>query len=287
MVYFLREESLLNIFDISNPAFEDNFHSNGQIFWYASDFVKWLGYADFTPTMPPINKAMSVCLSLPTIITADHFREEVRIIDNKKMKDFKLSRFACYLIAMNSDIKKESVAKAQAYFAAFTAQIQEYIKSQEDIERIPLRKEISEHEKILSSTAKKAGVELYSHFANKGYLGLYNMPIHKLKELKNIPDNETPLNYMGSEELGANIFRITQTNAKIKRENIRGQGALETAAHQVGRTVREAIKKNGGTMPEDIPPEVHVKKIKSDLNKTSKLFGRNDKKKIGKKDDKD
>jgi len=171
-------------FDIANPEFEDSFHTNGQIYCYASEFVKWLGYNDYSPTMPPINKAMSVCLSLPSIITVDHFREEVRIIDGKPIKDFKMSRFACYLVAMNSDIKKESVAKAQAYFAAFTAQINEYIKTQNDIERVPLRKEISEHEKSLFATAKQSGVEQFAFFNNKGYMGLYNMPINKLREIK-------------------------------------------------------------------------------------------------------
>jgi DNA-damage-inducible protein D len=270
-------------FDISNPAFEDSFHTNGQIFWYASEFVKRLGYNEYSPTMSPINKAMSVCLSLPSIVTADHFREEVRTIDGKPIKDFKMSRFACYLVAMNSDIKKEAVVKAQAYFAAFTAQIHEYIKTQNDIERVPLRKEISEHEKSLSATAKLYGVVQYAYFANKGYMGLYNMPIHKLRELKNIPDGETPLNYMGAEELGANIFRITQTDAKIKREGLHGQNALETAAYHVGKAVRNAIAETGGTMPEDLPPEVHIKKIESDLKKTSKAFGKEDKKKIEKK----
>jgi len=267
-------------FDIDNPEFEDSFHTNGQIFWYASEFVKRLGYNDYSPTMPPINKAMSVCLSLPSVVTLDHFREEVRVIDGKPIKDFKMSRFACYLVAMNSDIKKEAVANAQAYFAAFTASIHEYIKNQNDIERVPLRKEISEHEKSLFATAKQSGVEQYAFFVNKGYMGLYNMPIHKLRERKNIPDGETPLDYMGAEELGANIFRITQTNAKIRRENLKGQSALENAALNVGKTVREAIIKTGGTMPEDLPSEVNIKKIKSDLNKTSKVFGKEDKKKI-------
>jgi len=270
-------------FDIDNPAFEDSFHTNGQIFWYASEFVKKLGYNDYSPTMPPINKAMSVCLSLPSIVTLEHFREEVRVIDGRPMKDFKLSRFACYLVAMNSDVKKEAVANAQAYFAAFTAQIHEYIKTQNDIERVPLRKEISEHEKSLFATAQQSGIEQYAFFNNKGYMGLYNMPINKLRERKYIPDGETPLNYMGAEELGANIFRITQTNAKIKRENLHGQNALENAAFSVGKTVREAIKKTGGTMPEDLPTEVHIDKIKSDLKKTSKVFGKEDKKKIEKK----
>jgi DNA-damage-inducible protein D len=247
-------------FDITNPEFEDSFHANGQIFWYASEFIKRLGYNDYSPTMSSINKAMSVCLGLPSIVTVEHFREEVRMIDGRPVKDFKISRFACYLVAMNSDIRKEAVAKAQAYFAAFTAQIHEYIKTQNDIERVPLRKEISEHEKSLFATAKQSGVEQYAYFANKGYMGLYNMPIHRLRELKNIPDTESPLNYMGAEELGANIFRITQTNAKIKRENLRGQNALENAAHHVGKAVREAIVKTGGTLPEDLPAEVHIKK---------------------------
>jgi DNA-damage-inducible protein D len=267
-------------FDVEHPTFEDFYHENGQIYWYASDFIHWLGYKEYAPTMPPINKAMSVCLSIPTIITVDHFREEVRQLDGKPIKDFKLSRFACYLVSMNADIKKSQVAKAQAYFAAFTASIQEYVRSHEDIERVPLRKDISEREKALFSTAKQAGVERYDYFANKGYMGLYNMSINRIRELKGVPEGETPLEYMGAEELGANIFRITQTNAKIKRENIRGQNNLEQAALQVGQTVRKAIQETGGTMPEDLPAEVHVKRIKSDLKKTSKELDKADKKLI-------
>ena len=251
-------------FSLDNPTFEENFHSNGQVYWYASEFIHWLGYKEYSPTMPPINKAMSVCISIPTIITADHFREEVRFLDGKNIKDFKLSRFACYLVSMNADIKKPQVAKAQAYFVAFAAAVQEYIRTSEDIERVPLRKEISQWEKSLSSTAKQAGVERYDYFSNKGYMGLYNMPIHRIRELKGVPSNDTPLNYMGSEELAANIFRITQTNAKIKRENIRCQAKLEEAAQMVGRTVRNAIKEAGGTMPEDLPLKSML--IKSNLN---------------------
>jgi DNA-damage-inducible protein D len=272
-----------SLFDITKPVFEESYHSNGQIYWYASDFVRWLGYKEYSPSMVPINKAISVCMST-NLATADHFREEWRVIGEKRMKDYKLSRFACYLIAMNSDIKKAPVARAQAYFAAFTAQIHEYIQNQGDIERIALRKEISEHEKSLSSTAKQAGVVQYAYFTNKGYMGLYNMPIQRIRELKGAPAGETPLDYMGAEELGANIFRITQTDAKIRRENIRGQGDLEQAAYRVGRTVRKAIAENGGTMPEELPPQVHVAKIKSELKKTSKEFNKTDKKLIEKKE---
>ena len=271
-------------FSIENPAFENNFHSNGQIFWYASDFVYQLGYKEYSPTMSPISKAMSVCLGLPTVLAVEHFREEVREINGKKTKDFKLSRFACYLVAMNSDVKKETVAKAQAYFAAFTAQIHEYIRNQNDIERVSLRKEISDHEKALSSTVHNSGIANFAFFASKGYMGLYNMSMTQLREKKDLPATGSLLDYMGAEELGANIFRVTQTNAKIQREQLYGQQALEAAAFQVGKTVREAIVKTGGTMPENLPPEVHVDKIKSELKKTSKTFTKEDKKLIDKKE---
>ena len=271
-------------FSLDNPAFESNFHTNGQIFWYASDFVYQLGYKEYSPTMSPISKAMSVCLGLPTVLAVDHFREEVRLINEKHTKDFKLSRFACYLVAMNSDIKKEAVAKAHAYFAAFTAQLHEYIKSQNDIERVSLRKEISGHEKTLASTVHNSGIENFAFFASKGYMGLYNMSMSQLRDKKDLPNTGSLLDYMGAEELGANIFRVTQTNAKIQRENLYGQRDLESAAFQVGQTVREAIVKTGGTMPENLPAEVHVNKIKSDLKKTSTKFTKEDKKLIDKKE---
>jgi len=270
-------------FSLDDPAFENSFYTNGQAYWYASEFIKWLGYKEYTPTMPPISRAMSVCISIPTILMTEHFREEARVIDGKNQKDFKLSRFACYLVSMNADVKKIPVAKAQAYFAAFAATIQEYVRSSEDIERVSLRKEISEHEKSLASTAKHSGVEQYAFFANKGYMGLYNMPIAQLRERKNIPPTHSPLDYMGAEELGANIFRITQTDAKIKREKLKGQRELESAAFHIGKTVRDAIVKTGGTMPENLQAEVHVDKIKSELKKTSKEFSKKDKKLIEKK----
>jgi DNA-damage-inducible protein D len=269
-------------FEGNTPTFEDSFHQNGEIFWYASEFMKSLGYAEYSPAMKPIQKAFQVCMST-NIVTAENLREEIREVGGKKIKDYKLSRFACYLIAMNSDVKKPQVAKAQAYFAAFTAYIHEYIKSQEDIERVSLRTEVSDHEKMLASTAKHAGIENYAYFTNRGYMGLYNMSINQIRDLKGLPDKEPLFDYMGAEELGANIFRITQTEAKIKRENIRGQGPLEAAAQQVGREVREAIKNMGGTMPENLPPSENIKHIKSDLKKTNREFKKSDKKLIEKK----
>jgi DNA-damage-inducible protein D len=269
-------------FEGDTPTFEDSFYQNGQIFWYASEFVKSLGYAEYSPAMKPIQKAFQVCMST-NIITSENFRDEIREVDGKRIKDYKLSRFACYLVAMNADIRKPQAAKAQAYFAAFTAYIHEYIKSREDIERVSLRTEVSDHEKMLASTVKHAGIENYAYFANSGYMGLYNMPISQIRNLKGLPDKGPLFDYMGAEELGANIFRITQTEAKIKRENIRGQHPLEAAARHVGYEVREAIKNMGGTMPENLPPSENINLIKSELKKTSREFKKSDKKLIDKK----
>jgi DNA-damage-inducible protein D len=267
-------------FDPQSPAFEESFHQNGQIYWYASSFlVDMLGYAEYSPTMPPLQKALHVCFSTE-INTAENMREEWRDVNGKRVKDFRLSRFACYLVVMNADVKKPRVAQAQAYFAAFTAAVQEYIHSQEDIERVSLRSEITDHEKMLASAAKSHGVINYAFFQNSGYLGLYNMSIDRIRKMKGLPEKGPLFDYMGAEELGANIFRITQTEAKIKRENIQGQGRLEAAAREVGKNVRNAIAASGGTMPEHLPAHEHIKHIKSDLRKTNRKFAKDDEKLI-------
>ncbi len=273
------ENEISRYFDGDTPLFEDSSHQNGYLWWYASKLMDMLGYEDYSPTMKPIQKALQVCMS-SNIDTSDNFSEEWKEINGKRFKDFKLSRFACYLITLNSDIKKPIVAKAQAYFAAFAATVQQYIRDNEDVERVSLRAEITDHEKNLSSTAKKAGIVNYAFFQNRGYMGLYNMPLKKIKELKGLPDERPLFDFMGSEELGANIFRITQTEAKIKREKIYGQSALEATAQSVGREVRSAIQSMGGTLPENLPPQEDIKKIKSDLKKTNKEFQKNDARKI-------
>lgn len=271
----METEVIVEYFEGESPSFEMSSHQNGHLYWYASDLMKMLGYGDYSASMKPIQKAMQVCLST-NIDTYENFIEERRDINGKNVKDFRITRFACYLITMNADIKKETVARAQTYFAALTSTIQEYISCQEDIERVSLRSEVSEHEKSLTSAAKNAGIENYAFFQNKGYMGLYNMSLKNLKVLKNIPSKKTPFDFMGAEELGANIFRITQTEAKIKREKTYGQRELENAAYQVGSEVRRAIKNLDGTMPEEIPPQDDISKIKKDLKKTNRLFLKND-----------
>jgi DNA-damage-inducible protein D len=262
-------------FDEGRPSFEDFSKKNGSLYWYASDFLSILGYSDYSPALKPIQKAMQVMISLD-IDSSEHFKEQYRPIEGKNTKDLKLSRFACYLIAMNADIKKPQVAKAQAYFARLAEFFQEYIHDHGDIERVSLRDEVSDHEKSLSKTAKGAGVQQYAFFQNQGYRGLYNMSFNEVRRLKGVPEGRTPLDFMGAEELGANIFRITQTEAKIKREKVSGQKALENTAFEVGRKVRSTIESIGGTMPEDLAPAEDIKKIKSDLKKTNRGFLKSD-----------
>lgn len=262
-------------FEGETPSFEQLSHQNGMLYWFASDLLKMLGYDEYSSTMKPIQKAIQVCVGTNIDIT-ENFREEQREINGKMIKDFKLSRFACYLVAMNSDSKKPEVAKAQAYFAVFTAAMQQYIHDHADIERVTLRSDITEHEKNLTATAFNAGVTNYAYFQSKGYLGLYNMTLDKIKALKGIPSDRTAIDFMGPEELGANIFRITQTEAKIKRENIKGQTKLEDAALTVGTEVRSAIRSMGGTMPEKLEAHEDIKKIKSELKQTNKKFAKMD-----------
>lgn len=270
-----RSDKQLAFLNDNETNFESCSHENGGVYWYASDFMQALGYKEFNIVMKPILKATQVCTNTGIDIQ-EHFVRFENKKNGKAFKDIKLTRFACYLVVMNADIKKQNVANAQAYFAAFTSTIQQYFIEQQDIERINLREHISEHEKSLNSVAKRAGVQNYAFFQNKGYLGLYNMSLSRLKELKGIPNNRTPFDFMGAEELGANIFRVTQTEAKIKRDNIRGQNNLEKTAYNVGEMVRNVLIQNGSDLPENLPPAEDIKHIRSDLKRTNKAFNKQD-----------
>lgn len=194
-------------------------------------------------------------------------------------KDHKLSRFACYLAAMNGDPKKAEVAQAQAYFAAFAASVQAYLEEQESVERVHIRGELRDHERSLSGIAHAAGIDCYAFFQNAGYRGLYNMNLTRLRSLKRVPSNRSVLDFMGSEELAANLFRITQTEAKIRNEAIRGQVRLERAAEDVGKKVRKTIKDIGGNMPENLPASPDIRQVQKNLKSAHRTFKKLDGKK--------
>lgn len=260
------------------PGFESLGQDNGFRFWWASQLGDLLGYASLTSFFKAVQKAMSVCITLGIDLSENivpHRRDGIA----KEHTDYKLSRFACYLVAMNGDSAKPEVACAQAYFAAIASSLEAYMHQAEGVERVQIRGEVSERERTLSGATKAAGVTNFAFFQNAGYRGLYNMDLWKLRQIKSVANNRSPLDFMGKEELAANLFRITQTEAKIRNEAIRGQRPLEKAAESVGRKVRAAIHDIGGTMPENLPPAGDIKTVQKTLKSTHREFKKLDDKK--------
>jgi DNA-damage-inducible protein D len=261
-------------FDDDRPNFEAIGKQNGQRFWYALDLMKLLGYETWQSFSKVINRAIGACTSLD-IKVQEGFEQVDREIDGKIVGDYKLNRFACYLIAMNGDPKKPEVAQAQVYFAALAATFKTHVEASDNVERLLVREEISEHESGLNKTAKMHGVEQYGLFQNAGYRGMYNMNLNDLKQRKGLPQElfqRSLLDFMGKTELAANLFRVTQTEAKIKNFNIKGQRELERAAEDVGKEVRSTIRKISGTVPEDLPLTDDIHQVRKTLKSTRKVL---------------
>lgn len=272
------EQTQLDVFhfDQERDNFEAFSRANGQTFWYASDLMRMLGYLALPSFRNAINRAMTACAAL-NISVSENFREEKREVDGKVQLDWKLSRFACYLAAMNGDTKKPQVAAAQAYFATMAEGLRRYIQSAEDVERVAIRDDISEREKTLSGVAKSAGVTVYPYFQNAGYRGMYNCNINDLRSIKGIPASRSPLDFMGKQELAANLFRITQTEAKIVNNNVRGQKNCESAASQVGQAVRQTMINTSGTRPESLAPADDIRQLQKGLKDAHREFKQIDK----------
>jgi DNA-damage-inducible protein D len=249
------------------PGFESRGHSNGFRFWWATELATLMGYDGLNSFRKAIERAMVTLTSLNVPII-DNIVQEQRTEDGKTFLDYKLSRFACYLVAMNGDPKKPQVAKAQAYFVMWAEACRLSLEEAEGVERVGIRAEISEHERSLSGIAYKQGVANYAFFQNAGYRGLYNMDMFKVRRIKGVPDGRSPLDFMGKTELAANLFRVTQTEEKIRAEGTRGQTNLERAAESVGRKVRTTMIEISGRRPEQLPPAEDIKQVHKKL-KTS------------------
>jgi DNA-damage-inducible protein D len=264
-------------FDDSRPHFNALARENGITHWYAREFMEMLGYSEWSLFSKVINKALGVCITL-NIPVQDNFQQLERDVNGRRSPDFKLSRFACYLVAMNGDARKPEIARAQAYFAVLAESFQRYVEQAEDVERVAIRDDITVNEKMLSKTAHAAGVQNYAFFQNAGYRGLYNMNLSDLKLRKGVVKGSV-LDVMGGEELAANLFRITQTEARIKNQGIQGQRNLEQTAEAVGRTVRDTMINISGTRPETLPPARNIAEVRGDLKASSREFKKLDKKK--------
>lgn len=268
----------------SEETFESIKHVNkyGNEFWYARELQSILEYTEWRNFQKLIEKAQTACENSDMAVdecfvevnkTSPMPNGGVKLID-----DYMLSRYACYLIVMNGDPRKEVIAVGQTYFAVKTRQqelIDHYDELSEDQKRLAIRKEMKAHNKSLAEAAQKAGVIKsydFAIFQNYGYQGLYGglgaKEIHARKGLK---ENEQILDHMGSTELAANLFRATQTDEKLRRENIRGKEKANQTHYEVGRKVRQTIAELGGTMPEDLPtPEKSIRQIESEQKKRLK-----------------
>lgn len=267
----------------TESLFESIRHVNkyGQEFWYARDLQIALEYTEWRNFCKVIEKAKEACRGSNNAVS-DHFVDVNKIVNagatSKDIGDIQLSRYACYLIVQNGDPRKKVIALGQTYFAVKTRQqelIENYENLSEDQKRIALRQEMKEHNKMLVAAAKDAGVETtldYAIFQNYGYMGLYGgLKASDIKERKGLKKSQDILDYMGYEELAANLFRATQTEAKLRRENIQGKQEANKTHFEVGKKVRDTIKDLGGTMPEDLPtPEKSIQQLEREQKKKLK-----------------
>lgn len=267
----------------TESLFETIRHINqhGQEFWYARELQIALEYKQWRRFENAIDKAKEACRNSGNQVS-EHFADvgKTSPMPNggfKEIGDMALSRYACYLIVQNSDPRKKVIALGQSYFAVKTRQqelIENYDALNENQKRLAIRKEMKEHNKLLVAVAKDAGVQSgldYAIFQNSGYQGLYGgLTAKDIKSRKNLGKNDDILDYMGHEELAANLFRATQTESKLRRENIQGKEKANQAHYAVGKEVRETIGRLGGTMPENLPtPEKSIQHLEREQKKLS------------------
>ena len=247
----------------------------GQEYWSARKLAEILEYKKYANFQEVIGKAKESCKKSDQSIQ-NHFADVGKMIElgktaSREISDIMLSRYACYLIMQNADPSKEIVARGQTYFAIQTRRQELQDEVIEDQKRVYLRDEMTTHGKHLAEAASIAGVKNYGVFANYGYMGLYGgMKMTDIQRKKKLKSSQSILDHMGSEELAANLFRTTQTDAKIRRENIQGEARANQTHFEVGKKVRQTIKDIGGTMPEKLPAAPAIKESRRRLKSFAK-----------------
>ena len=268
--------------DKNNKSFEEIKHidENSVEFWYARELMPILQYSNWQNFEKIIDKAKTSCKNSDVNIL-DHFIDISKMVQigsgaKRMQQDYKLTRYACYLIAQNGDSRKKVIALAQTYFAVQTRKQEitekEYSMLTEDEKRFYQRNLTRKGNYSLNQTAKKAGVKNFDKFHNAGYKGLYNgETADDIAKRKGLRYREDILDNMGSEELAANLFRITQTESKLKKDNIQTEKDANKTHYNVGAKVRKTIKELGGTMPEDLPtPKKSLKELEKEKIKQLK-----------------
>lgn len=243
---------------------------NGEDYWMGRDIQSILGYDTWEYFYAVIQRAVMACESAGFKVVY-HFRDTTKVISAGKgaklqRVDCFLTRYACYLVAMNGDSRKPEISAAQSYFAAQTRR--QELRDQE--KRIALRERVRRGNSVLAGTALNAGVKRLGIFTDAGYRGLYGMGLKDIKKRKQLPQSADLLDRAGHAELAANEFRITQTQQKLERERIQGEGLAIATHRSVGVEVRAAISRIGGTMPENLPIEEPIKKVIAAHNKRKK-----------------
>ena len=254
----------------------------GNEYWLARELQEILQYTQWRNFQKVISTAQIAC-KISQQCVADHFAEVSKMITlakgaQRKVIDYRLTRYACYLIVMNGDPRKEVIALGQTYFAVKTRQqelAELYDRLSEDEKRLFIRGDIKQKNMLLAEAAHKAGIitnQEYATFQDAGYRGFYGgMTARDIAEHKGLTNGEEILDYMGGEELAANLFRITQTEAKMRREGTSTPTEANAAHYQVGKAVRETIAGLGGTMPEELPtPDKSIKELEAEQRKQIK-----------------
>jgi len=265
--------------------FEEIKHINpksGTEYWFARELQPLFEYTEWRNLVSVINKAVEACMN-SGIDISNHFVKVNKMVQlgsgsQRQIEDIASTRYACYLVAQNGDSSKEAIALAQTYFAVQTRKqelTEQMMELTEDERRLAIRGELSRHNTQLAEAAHDAGVieEVdYAIFQNEGYKGLYGgMTAKDIHNKKGLKKSQKILDHMGSTELAANLFRATQTEEKLRRDNVKGKDNANATHYQVGKKVRKTIEELGGTMPEDLPtPDKSIQKLESEKTKKIK-----------------
>jgi len=256
----------------------------GNEFWLARQLATVLDYSQYRHFLPVVERTKEACRNSGQKVE-DHIEDVLTMVDigsgaKRQVEDFRLSRYACYLIVQNGDPSKPVIANGQTYFAMQTRRQEladdvKFAQLSEDDKRLAIRNELATHNKYLAAAAKQAGVETgieFAIFQDHGYKGLYGGLGHKeIHAKKGLKKSQKILDHMGSTELAANLFRATQTEEKLRRDKVRGKLQANKTHFDVGRKVRQTIEELGGTMPENLPkPENSIQQIESAKKKLEK-----------------